>query len=86
MYPENGSGGMDLNPLFTSIDAFRPAGDGGELKLFELAGVKLYHGWLADPDGPEYDVVSRFAGTQHQSGCCALLILIELYTQTTTAQ
>ncbi|EJD49038.1 DUF544-domain-containing protein [Auricularia subglabra TFB-10046 SS5] len=51
--------GMDLNPQFTAVDAFRPAGDGGELKLFELAGVQLYHGWLVDPDGQEYEVISR---------------------------
>ncbi|KZV97434.1 DUF544-domain-containing protein [Exidia glandulosa HHB12029] len=53
--------GMDLNPLFTSIDAFRPAGDGGELKLFELAGVQLFHGWLVDPSSQEFDVVSRIS-------------------------
>jgi ubiquitin carboxyl-terminal hydrolase MINDY-1/2 len=44
---------MDLNPVFTSATSFRPAGDGGELKLFEQAGIKLVHGWLVDPDSPE---------------------------------
>ena len=44
---------MDLNPLFTASTAFRPAGAGGELKLFEQAGISLVHGWLVDPEGPE---------------------------------
>ncbi|KAH7106298.1 DUF544-domain-containing protein [Auriculariales sp. MPI-PUGE-AT-0066] len=52
--------GMDLNPSFTSADAFRPSGDGGELKLFSLADIILLHGWLADPDSAEYDIVARF--------------------------
>jgi hypothetical protein len=49
---------LDLNPLFTGINSFRPAGLGGELKLFDLAGIKLVHGWLADPDSPEYAALS----------------------------
>ncbi|KAI0833858.1 hypothetical protein BC628DRAFT_1345803 [Trametes gibbosa] len=51
--------GMDLNPLFTGSTLFRPAGQGGELKLFEQAGIKLAHGWLVDPSSPEHDVLSR---------------------------
>ncbi|KAI0363849.1 hypothetical protein BV20DRAFT_82199 [Pilatotrama ljubarskyi] len=51
--------GMDLNPLFTGSTLFRPAGSGGELKLFEQAGIKLVHGWLVDPSSPEYEVLSR---------------------------
>lgn len=50
---------MDLNPQFTAISSFRPAGDGGELKLFELSGIDLVHGWLVDPDSAEYDLISR---------------------------
>ncbi|EJD06467.1 uncharacterized protein FOMMEDRAFT_144501 [Fomitiporia mediterranea MF3/22] len=50
--------GMDLNPLFTSPTAFRPAGDNGALKLFEQVGIPLVHGWLADPTSPEYHVLS----------------------------
>ena len=50
---------MDLNPLFTGISSFRPAGLGGELKLFELCNVALVHGWLADPSTPEYPVLAR---------------------------
>ena len=50
---------MDLNPQFTAVSSFRPAGDGGELKLFALTGIKLVHGWLVDPDSPEFDVISR---------------------------
>ncbi|KAI0346250.1 hypothetical protein BDW22DRAFT_1405162 [Trametopsis cervina] len=51
--------GMDLNPLFTGVTAFRPAASGGELKLFEHAGIKLVHGWLVDPSSPEHTVVSK---------------------------
>lgn len=50
---------MDLNPLFTGVSSFRPAGSGGELKLFEYAGIELVHGWLADPSTPEYPVLKR---------------------------
>ena len=50
---------MDLNPLFTSITAFRPSGDNGALKLFEQANIKLLHGWIVDPDGPENAVLSK---------------------------
>lgn len=50
---------MDLNPLFTGITSFRPAGEGGELKLFEHAGIELVHGWLVDPSTPEHSVLSR---------------------------
>lgn len=50
---------MDLNPVFTDFARFRPAGAGGELKLFEQAGIKLVHGWLVDPHSPEFPVVSR---------------------------
>jgi len=52
--------GMDLNPLFTGATSFRPAGEGGELKLFEQAGIQLVHGWLVDPDSPEASVVKDF--------------------------
>ena len=52
--------GMDLNPLFTAATSFRPAGDGGELKLFEQAGIQLVHGWLVDPDSPEAGVVKDY--------------------------
>ena len=51
--------GLDLNPLFTGSSSFRPAGAGGELQLFEQAGIKLVHGWLVDPTSPEYAVLSR---------------------------
>ena len=50
---------MDLNPQFTAVSSFRPAGDGGELKLFDLTGIKLVHGWLVDPESPEFDVISK---------------------------
>jgi len=50
---------MDLNPVFTSPTAFRPATTGGELALFASAGITLVHGWLADPESSEYAAVSR---------------------------
>lgn len=50
---------MDLNPLFTGVTAFHPAGDGGALKLFEHAGIELVHGWLSDPESSEYQILSR---------------------------
>lgn len=51
--------GLDLNPVFTGATSFRPAGEGGELKLFEQAGIELVHGWLVDPDGEEYRVLQH---------------------------
>jgi len=51
---------MDLNPLFTKSTSFRPAGDGGELKLFEQVGISLVHGWLVDPEGPEGKTLEKF--------------------------
>jgi hypothetical protein len=53
------SEGLDLNPLFTGPTSFRPAGDGGELMLFEQAGIELVHGWLVDPEGDEYRVIQH---------------------------
>jgi hypothetical protein len=50
---------MDLNPVFTSPTAFRPATTGGELALFASAGIALVHGWLVDSDSPEHAAVSR---------------------------
>ncbi|KAK7055908.1 fam63a-like protein [Favolaschia claudopus] len=53
--------GMDLNPLFTGATSFRPAGDGGALKLFEQAGIELVHGWLVDPESPEAEAIVKRA-------------------------
>jgi hypothetical protein len=50
---------MDLNPVFTSPIAFRPATTGGELALFASVGIALVHGWLVDPEGPEYAAVKH---------------------------
>ncbi|KAJ7589815.1 hypothetical protein C8J56DRAFT_936270 [Mycena floridula] len=51
--------GMDLNPLFTNAKSFRPAGDGGELKLFQQVGIELVHGWLVDPESQEAAVMAK---------------------------
>lgn len=71
-YPQDG---MDLNPLFNAAMSFRPGGAGGELKLFEQAGIQLVHGWLVDPESaeakalevtPDYDsAVTLLAGADH---------------------
>jgi hypothetical protein len=50
---------MDLNPVFTSITAFRPGTTGGELALFASVGIELVHGWLIDPESSEHAAVSR---------------------------
>ncbi|KAF8313508.1 uncharacterized protein EI90DRAFT_3136671 [Cantharellus anzutake] len=51
--------GMDLNPRFTGISSFSDSSGKGELKLFQLCGVTLVHGWLADPFSSEYSVISK---------------------------
>jgi hypothetical protein len=51
--------GLDLNPVFTGSTSFRPAGEGGELKLFEQVGIELVHGWLVDPDSDEYHILQH---------------------------
>ncbi|KAF8149069.1 hypothetical protein B0H34DRAFT_194107 [Crassisporium funariophilum] len=50
---------LDLNPVFTSLTSFRPAGDGGALQLFAQVNIPLVHGWLVDPSSPEYPVLKR---------------------------
>ena len=50
---------MDLNPVFTAATSFRPAGAGGELKLFEQVNIKLVHGWIVDPDSDEADAIAK---------------------------
>ena len=57
--------GLDLNVGFTSTTDFKPQigpdGGGGELSLFQLAGVPLLHGWLADPQDEEtWLVVAKY--------------------------
>ena len=69
---------MDLNPLFTGVSSFRPAGHGGELKLFEQAGIKLVHGWLVDPSSTEYKVLSR---TQDYDSSVNLLVEVDHLTK-----
>lgn len=64
--------GMDLNPLFTGATSFKPAGAGGELKLFEQVGIKLVHGWLADPESAEYPILQ-----EHQDYDTSVNLLVE---------
>jgi ubiquitin carboxyl-terminal hydrolase MINDY-1/2 len=49
---------MDLSPVFTPFTALRPATT-GEYALFSSAGISLVHGWLIDPESPEYTAVSH---------------------------
>lgn len=35
-----------------------PVSDGA-LELFTHAGIKLVHGWLVDPESPEYETIKR---------------------------
>ncbi|KAH0833383.1 hypothetical protein J3R83DRAFT_12484 [Lanmaoa asiatica] len=51
--------GLDLNPQFTSVAAFSPASDTGELALFAQAGIQLVHGWVVDPESPEAEVMAH---------------------------
>ncbi|KAF8554008.1 DUF544-domain-containing protein [Imleria badia] len=51
--------GLDLNPQFTSITAFSPASDAGELALFAQAGIQLVHGWVVDPESSEAEVMGH---------------------------
>lgn len=51
--------GLDLNPQFTSVTAFSPTSDTGELALFAQAGIQLVHGWVVDPESPEAEVMAH---------------------------
>ncbi|KAG8212813.1 hypothetical protein J3R82DRAFT_11106 [Butyriboletus roseoflavus] len=51
--------GLDLNPQFTSVTAFSPASDTGELALFTQAGIQLVHGWVVDPESPEAETMAH---------------------------
>jgi hypothetical protein len=58
--------GLDLNPSFASIDAFRPTSHSASsssstahgLDLFTAVGIPLVHGWIADSqDSDTWDVI-----------------------------
>ncbi|KAG8988501.1 hypothetical protein FRB93_004083 [Tulasnella sp. JGI-2019a] len=51
--------GMDINSVWSNHTAFKQLGEGGELKLFQLCGVELVHGWLADPASEEYEALMK---------------------------
>ena len=70
--------GMDLNPLFIGSTSFRPVTTGGELQLFEQAGITLVHGWLVDPSGPEHSALVR---TQDYDSSVNLLVEADHLTQ-----
>ncbi|KAG0194215.1 hypothetical protein DFQ28_000934 [Apophysomyces sp. BC1034] len=53
--------GLDVNIRFSSINGFEPT---AELALFDLFGVDLVHGWIADPqDNETYQVVVKQCGS-----------------------
>ncbi|KAK4684599.1 ubiquitin carboxyl-terminal hydrolase MINDY-1/2, partial [Tremellales sp. Uapishka_1] len=51
---------LHLDISFSDIHSFLPSANsgGGELAVFRLCGVDLVHGWVADMQSPEYEVVS----------------------------
>lgn len=53
--------GLNLNPSFLSNDAFHSSDGGSQsLELFELLGIKLYHGFLPDMSAPNsYELLTR---------------------------
>ena len=51
-----------MNVGFDGIRSFEGLGAGGELALFERAGVDLVHGWLADEhDQEQWNALTRAA-------------------------
>jgi len=69
---------MDLNPVFTSPTAFRPATTGGELALFASVGIALVHGWLVDPESPEYPAIEL---VQDYDSATNLIVEADVLTQ-----
>lgn len=52
--------GLNLNPSFRSNEAFDVQDQKGHLELFELLGIKLYHGFLPDPSSSaSYELLTR---------------------------
>ena len=70
---------MDLNPVFTSLSSFShsPNSPTHAPTLFNLSGVRLVHGWLADPQSRAYSVLERVkdydAATTLIVGCDAVM-------------
>lgn len=60
--------GLDVNVCFDACDSFAPAAPGsagggdGARALFELAGVRLVHGWLPDQDDTDVTEALRRVG------------------------
>jgi hypothetical protein len=54
--------GIDVNVKFSGVDAFEYT---PEIGLFDLVGVSLYHGWVADPQEREmYQIVGKTSYNQ----------------------
>lgn len=56
--------GLNVNVGFDDIKSFQATeGSSDELALFEMAGVDLVHGWIADTSaGEEWEAMKRVAG------------------------
>lgn len=56
--------GLNVNVGFDDIHSFQATeGSSDELALFEMAGVELVHGWIAEASaGEEWQVLKRVAG------------------------
>lgn len=57
-------GGLDINLKFDSPFSFEPSPG---LKLFEIFGIRLCHGWTVDPQDKEtYQIIVNEKGTYNQ--------------------
>ncbi|KAI8150352.1 hypothetical protein BJV82DRAFT_18158 [Fennellomyces sp. T-0311] len=62
--------GLDVNTKFSSIRGFEPT---AELAMFDLFGVELVHGWLADPQDQEtYRIVVEKCGSYNSVVECVV--------------
>ncbi|KAI9488258.1 hypothetical protein BDB00DRAFT_849234 [Zychaea mexicana] len=62
--------GLDVNVRFSSIRGFEPT---AELAMFDLFGVDLVHGWLADPQDREtYRIVAEKCGSYNSVVECVV--------------
>ena len=48
--------GLDVNVMFSGVTGFEFT---EELTIFDALGIGLYHGWILDPQDPNYDLISN---------------------------
>lgn len=68
--------GLDVNVKFQKVQDFEFTQD---VTFFDMVGINLYHGWLADPQSPAYEVVKNYSYNQ-------ALEIITLYQQMTQTE